>query len=141
MNLNLNTPIDNIMTREVITVNTKTKMSEVAQIFNSYNIHHIPVVDDEDRLRGILSQQDYCQLQDRFAKLKDEAPMDQDDRFLDAVLAEEVMSTEIVQLSEDSPLKDALEIFKQNKVHSIVVVKDEICKGIITPLDILNELK
>ena len=64
MNLNLDTTIDNIMTREVITVNCKTKMSEVAQIFNSYNIHHIPVVDDEDRLKGILSQQDYCQLQE-----------------------------------------------------------------------------
>ncbi|HXG67760.1 MAG TPA: magnesium transporter, partial [Blastocatellia bacterium] len=52
------TPLKRIMTPDVITVRTDTNQSEVARLIADHNLLAIPVVDEEDRLVGLVTVDD-----------------------------------------------------------------------------------
>lgn len=51
----LSTPIKEVMTKNPITVREEASYHEAISIVASHGIRHLPVVDDNDRLVGILS--------------------------------------------------------------------------------------
>ena len=50
--------ISEIMTENVVTVLTSTPDHEVSALFKKYDIHSLPVVDDENRMVGIITVDD-----------------------------------------------------------------------------------
>ena len=52
------TPIQDIMLTNLISVNTHTDQEEVARMFSKYNFLALPVVDKEDRMLGIVTFDD-----------------------------------------------------------------------------------
>ena len=52
------TPVEEIMTTNLISVNTHTDQEEVARLFSRYNFLAIPVVDMENRMVGIVTFDD-----------------------------------------------------------------------------------
>lgn len=50
--------IEDIMETNIISVKTHTDKEEVAQMFSNYNLYVLPVVDDENRLTGIITVDD-----------------------------------------------------------------------------------
>ena len=54
-NLPLNAPIEIIMTKNVRTINEDASFDEVKRIMKFYKIRHLPVVDANERLVGLLS--------------------------------------------------------------------------------------
>ncbi len=56
--LNEETPIDEVMDTNVISVKTTDDKEEVAQLFDKYDFLTIPVVDNENRLVGIVTVDD-----------------------------------------------------------------------------------
>ena len=53
-----NTPVEEIMLTNLISVTTTTDKEEVARMFSHYNFLALPVVDKEDRLVGIITFDD-----------------------------------------------------------------------------------
>ena len=49
--------IDDVMTKDPITVNSHTDLSEASQMMNNHGIRHLPIVDNE-RLVGLVTQTD-----------------------------------------------------------------------------------
>jgi len=47
-----------LMSKPAITINEKQHILELFELFYSHNIHHIPVVDDDDKLTGIITPKD-----------------------------------------------------------------------------------
>ena len=58
-----NINIKEIMTSEVISVSPNDNMTVVDEIFKKNNIHHIPVVDNNGKIVGLISSTDYNKLQ------------------------------------------------------------------------------
>ncbi len=52
------TPIADYMVTDLITVDLDTDQEEVARVANTYNLHVVPVVDGNRRLRGIVTADD-----------------------------------------------------------------------------------
>lgn len=52
------TRASDIMTSPVITVAADSDLSEAAQVFVEHRIRHLPVIDDQGRLVGMLSRSD-----------------------------------------------------------------------------------
>ncbi|MCG6896787.1 MAG: CBS domain-containing protein [Thiocapsa sp.] len=50
--------VRDVMSRSVRTVKPETKIAEVASLMCLYRFHGLPVVDDEDRLVGIIAEKD-----------------------------------------------------------------------------------
>ena len=62
-----NTPLKEIMTRDVISVRTETDQEEVARNVADYNIVAIPVVDSENILVGVVTVDDVIDIIDKEA--------------------------------------------------------------------------
>jgi CBS domain-containing protein len=52
------TPIEEIMIRDVVTVSVDTSVPEIAAVLSKYNLLAVPVLDDEYVLRGIVTVDD-----------------------------------------------------------------------------------
>ncbi|MFA9454132.1 MAG: magnesium transporter [Candidatus Aminicenantaceae bacterium] len=62
-----NTPLKNIMTKDVISVQTETDQEEVARQVADYNLVAIPVVDPEHKLVGVVTVDDVIDVIDKEA--------------------------------------------------------------------------
>ena len=131
-------PISQIMSKDLITVNEKDKLTVVKEIFDKHNIHHIPVV----RFRsivGIISKTDYLFFVRGFTQ-------NEEDRFvnesrLKAYTAEEIMTTRMAKVIPTDRINVALEVFTINRFHAIPVVDEtDNLVGIITTHDIIQAL-
>ena len=126
------------MSEFVQTVNENTLMTEVASIFESNSFHHLPVLDDKHRPIGMISSHDYRQLQHHFTYMNDEQSKDCNNRLFRSLIASEIMTENPICLSINNTIADAVKIFIQNNIHSILVVDEEKCRGIVTPYDIMK---
>jgi len=62
-----NTPLKKIMTTEVISVHTVTDQEEVARYVADYNLVAIPVIDEENKLVGVVTVDDVIDVIDKEA--------------------------------------------------------------------------
>lgn len=130
-------PISQIMSKELITVSEKDKLTVVKEIFDKHNIHHIPVVRFKT-IVGIISKTDYLYFVRGFTQ-------NEEDRFINesrlkAYTADEIMTTGMAKVEPSDRINVALEVFKINRFHAIPVVENDELVGIVTTHDIICAL-
>jgi len=54
-NVELDQPLGNVMTKNIITIPEDSSINEVRRTIQTHSIRHLPVVNQEDRLVGLLS--------------------------------------------------------------------------------------
>jgi len=135
--MNLLAPVSTIMTENLITVGPEDNLKKVQEIFETKNIHHIPVI-DKGQLTGILSKSDYLFYRRGF--VSDNYDNDLDQLRLKTGKVKEIMTTGLAKLEPNDRIQAAVEIFKENLFHAIPIVNDGYLKGIVTTLDIINHL-
>ncbi|MEB2836662.1 MAG: CBS domain-containing protein [Desulfurococcales archaeon] len=57
----LDAPVDEYMTREVASVRPGTPILEAGDLMIRLGVRHLPVLDDDGRLVGVISLRDVCQ--------------------------------------------------------------------------------
>lgn len=138
--MNAHITISEIMTKNPICVTPSQLMTDVAEIFDLHNIHHIPVVSERNIPIGIISRHDYCLLQHHFTRSRWDLADAHNHKLFSSLAVKEVMSENLVKLKETESTIKALRLFLKNKFHSIVIIKDDgECSGILTPFDIMKE--
>lgn len=53
--ISLDTPIEQVMSKNVITIGKEASLEEVRRLTTSHGIRHLPVVDSKGRLVGLIS--------------------------------------------------------------------------------------
>ncbi len=143
--LNLNTMFDarqlkvhEVMTTDVYIIQPDSTLLEAQQIFQSNSFHHLPVVSDGN-LKGILSKSDILLISSAFP-LNDPGTREKNNKpLLSRMLAEEVMTRNVVRLRPDMALGVAVGIFLENLFHALPVVDDKgNLLGILSWLDLLR---
>jgi CBS domain-containing protein len=54
----MNAPVDELCTKQVITVKAGSEVAEAAKAMNKHRIRHVVVVDDQGKLMGVVSMRD-----------------------------------------------------------------------------------
>ena len=54
-NVQLDQPLDNVMTKNIVTIQEDASINEARRVINTYRIRHLPVVNQKGRLVGLLS--------------------------------------------------------------------------------------
>ncbi|MCB0651381.1 MAG: CBS domain-containing protein [Saprospiraceae bacterium] len=131
--------IMDVMTTEVVAVKATDTMDRVSLIFNSKEIHHIPVVNPENKVVGIISKTDYHKLEHGFTLFRSKESQAYNDAIMRSLLASDAMTKQVVTLLPTESISVAVDIFRENLFHAIPVV-DEHQKlvGILTTYDLLN---
>ena len=131
-------PVANIMTSKVITVSPGDLMSKVRHLFEVHKIHHIPVVDLEEKVVGIISQHDLNHILHGFTLFKTNKSVDYNEAILNSLLVQDVMRKSIVTLSETDPISMAVDIFKENLFHCLPILDNKgMLSGILTTYDLI----
>lgn len=117
-------PAKSYMNRQVTTVHQNTNILATIKILNSHKISYLPVLDNSNRLVGIITEHDLL-IQ---ASTHD--------------LEENITFTKtVISARPDTPLKEVLVKLYKNKIHQLPVVdKSGLLLGIITQNNVLNTL-
>ncbi len=135
----MNTPIKNLMTTDVVTIRPNDLMMVAKEIFETNSFHHIPVVDEDEQLVGIISRHDYNKMLTTFSVFKNSKADVANRKFMMSMLVKDVMTKQVAKLHPDDPITVALGIFKENLFHALPIVDDENkVVGMLTTFDMLN---
>ncbi|MEM6696943.1 MAG: CBS domain-containing protein [Bacteroidota bacterium] len=134
--MNILTPVSHLMSTELITVNAKDTLTRVKEIFDTDNIHHLPVVDFK-KIIGLISKTDLLYFL-KGAKNLSEAEEQENAVSLSFHTAKDIMVTKLAKLTPSDTVGTAIAVFQENLFHALPVVDEEELVGILTTYDLLN---
>jgi len=125
LNLNVNiTKLDKFMTTEVFVVKENDLVELVAKIMEWKNIHHIPVVNDMNKVVGIITDTNLNDILGKDQKL---------------IIAKDIMVKEIITVDSETSIEKANSIMIENKIGCLPILEMGELVGILTKND-LNKL-
>lgn len=123
-----------IMKAPVISASPELPVEEAFEIFKKHGIRHLPVVDDKERLIGIVSDKDLRQAL---------VPADRIDEkkryfyFKNLVFIKDVMTKNPISIRPDADIEQAAYIMYTKKIGSLPVLEHQHIVGILTRSDFL----
>ena len=127
--------VRDLMTTEVVTVERNEKLLIADDVMRLGRIRHLPVVDDDGALAGIVSQRDL--FHNGLLRALGYGTHAQR-RALDMVVVKEAMKTEVETIGPDTPLLDAARRMLELKIGCLVVVDGGRIVGILTESDFVK---
>ncbi len=146
--------IKDIMTEDVLFVDEERPISEVAEIISKNKIHGVPVIDEEKKVVGIITETDFFtkdssnmvympSLIDFINKGKMKYSKDEKET-VHAVLhakAKDIMSPKCETVLPDMDVADFIKLIKERSFNSYPVTNEEgMLLGIITVADAIKLL-
>lgn len=121
----MNERLSKIMTTDVVSVHKNDSLEVVKKLLFVKRIHHIPVVDDDHYLVGIITSWDLIKSQKKFSEYGN-------------IKVEELMTKNVASLRTKELIGAAAMIFLKNLFHGLPIVDDDgKLVGIVTTHDIL----
>ncbi|MGE5257921.1 MAG: CBS and ACT domain-containing protein [Hyphomicrobiales bacterium] len=125
------------MTRRVITVGPEATLFEIQELMTQNRIRHVPVVEADNKLVGIVSDRDLrSALPFRYVQ---EGISPEEKAKLQALRAKDIMTRQVFTISPGYTIQDALLMIQNSKVGALPVVDEEgRLKGILSVRDLLR---
>jgi len=143
-------PIRELMTREFLTIQPETPLSEVVAILEQSKVRSMPVTDANGKLVGIISESDLF-LKERNApfstqkvptllgRIIDEQDIDQLDSSK-RIPVEQVMCREVETATPETTLEEVAMKMMRLAICNLPVVEDDKVVGIVRRIDILGTI-
>lgn len=132
------TVLSKVMLPNLVVLKPVDTLDKAAEAFKLYPFHHLPVVDEDMILVGMLSSTDLERESHGRSLFKHHMKRQHDEALFRSLLVREVMVDAVFQLSPAHTIGDAYQAFKKGRFRSIPVVEDGILVGLITPLDLVR---
>ena len=97
--------VKEIMTKDVITVPPAMPVREVANLLSERNVSGVPVIDDEGRVLGVVSELDVVGRQ--------------------GATAADVMSKQVISVTEETDVREVVQLFLNERVRRVPVLSGE----------------
>ena len=139
-----------IMTKEVITVQEDMTIETLGRIFIEKRISGAPVIDNKEKLVGIVTENDLVRknsrlhiptvvrIFDAFVPLGSTDRVEEEIRRISASKVSEICSRTLVTVAPDATLQDVSSLMFEKGVHLIPVVDAGRIVGIIGKIDIIR---
>jgi CBS domain-containing protein len=130
--------VTEIMSAKLITLHPKDKIARAEELFESFDIHHIPIV-VMNKVVGIISQGDVLFLTrkpvmhsfDQFIK----------EKRINLGSIDEIMTTEVITVDAKTSISKVLEVFLTKRINAIPVLDNGEIVGLVTSFDMMSYLK
>jgi len=122
--------VRDIMTRNIISLNPKTKVLEAIDILVNNRISGAPVLDDNGVLQGIISEKDLMVPLEFFSNRKEAESC-----------VEEFMAKDVITFPEDTSIEEIMKALVVNNIKRVPIIKDNKVVGIVSRRDILKYIK
>ncbi|HHJ50574.1 MAG TPA: CBS domain-containing protein [Phaeodactylibacter sp.] len=122
----MNERLSSIMTTDVFTVKPDDTLAHVHDILLNKRFHHLPVVDDNNKLLGIITSYDLMK------------PGVSPEKFAETPV-KEVMTSRVASLRPEELIGGAARVFLENLFHGLPITDDDgKLVGIVTTHDVLK---
>lgn len=124
-----------VMTAEVATLNRNDSLHIADDVMALGRIRHMPVLDEDGGLCGIVSQRDL--FRGALARALGYGEHAQQ-KLYDVLMVKDVMTNEVVTIPPDASLAEAARMMVERKIGSLVVVDRGRIAGILTETDFVR---
>ena len=122
------------MTKPVVHISPQMSIQEALQLMRKENIRRTPVV-KEGKIVGIVSDKDLLNASPSQATSLSIWELNY---LLSKITISDVMTQEVIVVTEDTPIEEAARIMADNKIGGLPVLKGSTLVGIITETDIFR---
>lgn len=127
--------VRDVMTSKVATLGRNDSLRTVDDLMRLGRIRHLPVVDDDGTLAGIVTQRDLfhsglLRALGYGTRAREQA--------LESLMVKEAMKSEVVTTSPDAPLAEAAKLMLERKIGCLVVLEHAKIVGILTEADFVR---
>lgn len=112
------------MSTELVTIRKEASIQEAMALMKQKSIRHLPVVDDQMKLLGWITDADLRGV--LIASMLEELTL------------EDVMVRKPITIQPETPLEEAARILLEERVGGLPIIKDGTLVGIITVVDVLS---
>lgn len=127
--------VADIMTRNVAYIGAETSMHEARTALKELSIRHLPVVDKQGQMCGLVTQRSVLS---KVISLVDQGGVSKLSELEKQVPVTEVMETDIQFAGPTMSLKDAAQYFTQRKHSCLPIIDQGALVGIITSQDFVR---
>ena len=117
--------VKDIMTKELSTVRQDAKITDVIRLLAQKRITGVPVVSDDMRLLGVVTEKDILRTL-RY------------DQNIKSKTAEDLMTSEIISFDENDSLMEVFESLVENDFRRVPILSEGILVGIVSRRDIIE---
>ena len=121
--------VKDIMTADCIVVNEFSYLDQVFNLINEKGINHLPVVDDNKKLVGMISDRDLINVADN----REDVPV------FPRLTVSDIMTKDLKTVKADDTALAAAKLINDHEFHSLPVVDDShVLVGLLTIRDVLK---
>lgn len=128
--------ISDIMTTGVHTLRPESTLLDAEKLMREYKVRHIPVVDDENKVLGVLSQKEF--LREAF-RITDKFGAHHLQDYLAKTPVGDCLDKEVTCIDSNQALQQAGEALQQEKHGCLLIASEEkTLLGIVTSQDFVK---
>lgn len=138
-----------LMQANVSTVRTNTSVQEIARLLTDLHLKSIPVVDEDNRVIGIVSESDLflkekgipfsaVKLPSLFERWVDPKQLKEIYESARHHTASDIMSTDVIMVDPDESIGQAALLMSRHNISALPVVKEGKLVGIIRNVDFIR---
>lgn len=138
-----------VMVRELVTVTPDTDVAEAVRLLGEYDVSALPVVDDNGTLVGIISEGDLLRREEIGTEkhrpwwleaITPAATLAHEFAKSHGQRVEEIMSTDIVSASEDTPLDEIAALLEKHRIKRVPIVRGDTLVGVVSRSNLIQAL-
>ena len=124
--------LEMIMSTDLKTISPGENLAAARALMHDNRIHHLPVVDDDEKLVGLLTLTNLLAATDSILR-------ESDSRMHAAEISvKDIMVTEVATVDEHASLRKAALFLEKHRIGCLPVVTDGSLRGIITDTDFVG---
>jgi len=127
--------VRDLMTAPVLALKEQDTVSALYDLMDTKHVRHVPIVDDEGDLVGLVSHRDLLRF--TLVGLSD-VPMTVQREVLRHTRVEELMTRDVVTSEADQDIGGVAEVMLENKFGCVPVVEGSRLVGILTEADFVR---
>ena len=124
--------LETIMATDVVTIGVDDNLESARKIMHDRRIRHLPVVDSESQLVGLITTTNVLAATDSFLR-DDESKMHPDQ-----IAVNDVMVSDVITVDEHAGVRQAAVFLEKHRIGCLPVVTDGELRGIVTDSDFVG---
>jgi acetoin utilization protein AcuB len=132
--------LDQVMHTDVVTLSDLDSVTKAVELLDKSNFHHIPILDNDGQIVGIISQTDIDKISWGNSLFSNEKKRDLNTSLFETLLTKDIMTRNVHFLFPDQNVEHAIKIFSDGHFHAIPIIENGFVVGIVCPQDIMNLL-
>jgi CBS-domain-containing membrane protein len=144
--------VGQIMSTNIIKVYPNTPVSQIAKLMSDNDISGLPVVDENDKVLGVVTELDlivrnarfkmptYFVILDSIIYLERPKHFQERLKHVLGTTAEEIMSKPAVTVTPEATIEELAEIMVERRMNPVPVIKNNRLAGIVSRSDIIRAM-